>query len=108
MSSKTRNNLTKKDISKTISLKTGLSVSFSNKFIEDTFAFIGDYLLINNKLNIKNFGLFTCALKKQRLGRNPKNKQSHIISERKVVKFKASDILKKKLNKNLIIKDEAN
>ena len=36
--------------------------------------------------------------KKERIGRNPKNKIEFKISSRKIVKFKPSDIIKKKLN----------
>tara|TARA_B110000211_G_C13998071_1_gene517144 strand:+ start:758 stop:892 length:135 start_codon:yes stop_codon:yes gene_type:complete len=38
--------------------------------------------------------------KNKRLGRNPKNNEAHIITERNVVSFSAASNLKNKVNKN--------
>ena len=101
MLNKKRNNITKKNLSKVIAAKTGLSESFSSGFIDEVLLIIQDFLKINDKINVKNFGIFTAVKKKTRIGRNPKDKTSHIISERKVITFKASVAFKKKINNNL-------
>ena len=44
--------------------------------------------------------LFEVLNKKERIGRNPKTKVETKISSRKVVKFKPSSLIKKKLNNN--------
>ena len=65
---------------------------------EDFFDIIFQSLKRNNKVKIANFGTFEIREKKKRLGRNPKTKETKIISERKVILFKASKELKRKIN----------
>ena len=92
------NNLKKIDIINDLSKKTGLSPTHSKKIINDLI----DIILENNKtdqLKIKNIGSFKIIFKKERLGRNPKTKKEHIISERKTVSFISSKFLLKDLNK---------
>jgi len=93
-----RDNLTKKDISKNIYLKSGISSLYANKFLEDTINILISGLKKNNLLKINKFGSFKILSKNRRIGRNPKNNEQHEISERKIVSFKASDFLKKKIN----------
>ena len=60
---------------------------------------------MNKKVKIAKFGTFQVRYKKSRIGRNPKTKEKKIISERKVVLFKPSKELKKKINKNYETKE---
>ena len=53
----------------------------------------------SNKIKIQSFGTFEVIDKKQRVGRNPKTKVEAKIMARKVVKFKPSNTIKKKLNR---------
>jgi len=46
--------------------------------------------LISTDLNISSLGSFKINQKNSRLGRNPKTKEEHIISPRKVISFKKS------------------
>lgn len=50
------------------------------------------------KVKISGFGNFTVRHKNPRIGRNPKNGETITISERNVLSFKASQVLKSKLN----------
>ena len=45
-------------------------------------------------------GTFDVIIKKARIGRNPKTKEVAEISQRKIIKFKPSLILKNKINRN--------
>ena len=54
----------------------------------------------NKKVKIAKFGTFTLRNKKQRIGRNPKTKETKIITERNVILFKPSKYLKKYINTN--------
>ena len=89
-------NFTKKDISKKIELKTGLSNLYINEIIDDFIDIIKNTTK-QEKLNIKNFGVFKIIKKKERLGRNPKNKKIYKIKARKSLSF----IPSKELNKNM-------
>ena len=90
-----RLNLTKKDISKKINLKSGFSTLYIDKITDDLI----NFLKINikkNKAIIKNFGSFKTINKSERIGRNPKNKKTYKISARKSLIFTPSTFLKKK------------
>jgi len=50
------------------------------------------------KVTIRGFGSFYARNKTKRIGRNPKTGKSAIISARRVPSFKASKLLKNKLN----------
>jgi integration host factor subunit alpha len=91
-------NFKKKDIIKNISLKTGISFLYSAQIVDNVISILITNLKLNKKIKIKNFGIFDLLKKNQRIGRNPKNKNKYEISERIVITFKASDVLKKKIN----------
>ena len=84
-----RNKLTKINIAKSLSIKSGFSMNLSKKLIDDLI----DIIILNIKsgnFNLKNIGSFKLIFKKQRIGRNPKTKEKFIISSRKSISFKCS------------------
>ena len=92
-----RSQLTKKDISKKISSTVGFSKSYSIDII-DNFIEILIMSIKKNETNIKNFGIFKIIKKKERIGRNPKNKENFVINARNSVSFIMSKTLKKNMN----------
>ena len=90
-------NLKKKDISLEISEKLGFSVLYSSKIVEDLIDSF-KIQIINGNLYLKNLGSFTLKEKKERIGRNPKSKETFIIKKRKVIIFKPSKNLLKLIN----------
>ena len=88
-------NLTKKDISKKVSQKTGLSTQYCEEIINDLLIILKNTIK-SDKLNIKNFGSFKLRNKPERIGRNPKNKIESIISARKSISFTKSKNFKLK------------
>ena len=96
-----RINLTKKDIINSIYMQIGFSKKISENLLDDILNILSENLIKNNKIKISNFGTFTVRIKKKRIGRNPKTKQSKIISNRKVVLFKPSKQFKNFLNTDL-------
>jgi integration host factor subunit alpha len=97
----TRDNTTKKIIADSVRQKIGLPTSYSTKILDDMISILLSNIIIKEKIKIKHFGTFFLKKKKKRIGRNPQNKISHVISERNVVTFKISDLLKKKINYNV-------
>ena len=93
-----RINLTKQEIVNSIYMQIGYSKKISENLLEDFFEIILLNLKKNKKVKIAKFGTFELRFKKKRIGRNPKTKESAIISERKVVLFKPSKELKNKIN----------
>jgi len=93
-----KNKITKKDLIKSINIKTGFSYNFSKKIIND---FI-DIILKNikeGKVILKGIGTFQTIHKKERVGRNPKTKETFIITARKSISFKPSQKILDNLNK---------
>ena len=90
-------NLKKKDISLEISEKLGFSVLYSSKIVEDLIDSF-KIQIINGNLYLKNLGNFTLKEKKERIGRNPRSKETFIIKKRKVIIFKPSKNLLKLIN----------
>ena len=95
-----RINLTKKDLIISIYLQIGYSKKISENLLEDFFDIIFNTLKKNKKVKISKFGTFIIRQKNSRIGRNPKTKENKIISKRKVILFRPSKELKKKINLN--------
>ena len=93
-----RINLTKKDLVNSIYLQIGYSKKIAENLLEDFFEVIFESLKNNKKVKISNFGTFIVREKNSRLGRNPKTKESKLISKRNVILFRPSKELKKKIN----------
>ncbi len=86
-------NLTKIDIIKDLSNKTGFSKNYSKKIVDS----LVKYLILNIKsgsFSLKNVGKFNIIYKKQRIGRNPKTKKEFIISARNSISFTPSKNIK--------------
>ena len=95
-----RSNLTKKDIINSIYMQIGFSKKISEHILEDILQLILDSIIAKKKVKIAKFGTFTLRKKKARIGRNPKTKETVLISERNVIIFKASKDLKLYINNN--------
>ena len=83
----------KKDIAKNISVKTGYSINYSRKLVNDVVECIIKNIKYN-ELNFKNFGVLKTISKPLRIGRNPKTKKEYIIYPKKTLKFVPSKNLK--------------
>ena len=81
-------------------MQIGFSKNISETLLEDIFELILNNLIEHKKIKIAKFGTFELRKKKQRIGRNPKTKESKIISARNVILFKPSKEFKKFINKH--------
>tara|TARA_B100001093_G_scaffold31840_1_gene27550 strand:- start:3152 stop:3451 length:300 start_codon:yes stop_codon:yes gene_type:complete len=93
-----RINLTKKDLVNLVYMQLGFSKQISENLIEDFLSTIIENIRSEKKLKLSRFGTFTIRQKKSRVGRNPKTKESKIISSRDVVLFKPSKEFKEFIN----------
>tara|TARA_A100000164_G_scaffold36114_1_gene27694 strand:- start:1463 stop:1762 length:300 start_codon:yes stop_codon:yes gene_type:complete len=93
-----RINLTKKDLVNLVYMQLGFSKQISENLIDDFLATILDNIKSQKKLKLSKFGTFTIRQKKSRIGRNPKTKETKIISSRDVVLFKPSKEFKEFIN----------
>ena len=88
--------ITKKVLAQNISQKLGLSQKDSLFFVNSFFKVLTDNR--NTIININKFGTFSYKKTPERIGRNPKTGQEVPITARSVVTFRASNVLKSKVN----------
>ncbi len=93
-----RINLTKKDLVNLVYMQLGFSKQISENLIEDFLLTIVDNIKNEKKLKLSKFGTFSIREKKSRIGRNPKTKETKVISSRDVVLFKPSKEFKEFVN----------
>ena len=93
-----RINLTKKDLVNLDYMQLGFSKQISENLIEDFLDTIVTNIKNEKKLKLSKFGTFSIRQKKSRIGRNPKTKETKVISSREVVLFKPSKEFKEFIN----------
>jgi len=89
--------LKKSDIVKNISNKISISDALARNIVG---CFIDSIKTNSNICEVKvaNFGTFSYKLTPQRIGRNPKTGEEHIIAERLKLNFTVSNKVKEQLN----------
>ena len=95
-----RKNIKRKDLIANVYFNIGFSKTISENIVYDIFNLFINNIISNNILKISNFGNFIKKNKKQRIGRNPKTKEVKVISSRNIIIFKASNLLKRRINQN--------
>ena len=93
-----RINLSKKDLVNLVYMQLGFSKQISENLIEDFLSTIVSNIKNEKKLKLSKFGTFSIRQKKSRIGRNPKTKETKVISSRNVVLFKPSKEFKEFVN----------
>jgi integration host factor subunit alpha len=90
--------MTKADIVESIYQKVGFSKKESSEIVELVFDMIKQTLEEGEKVKISGFGNFVVRAKNSRKGRNPQTGDEIKLGARKVLTFKASQVLKNYLN----------
>ena len=80
--------MTKKEIVKTISDKTGLTQLQIKEIVQLTFDGIVETLLEEGRVELRNFGIFQVKSRKARKARNPRTGRQVEVPEKFVVTFK--------------------
>lgn len=98
MSNTSNDCLTKADLIDSIYDNLPFDKQKATKIVEDWIELIKEGLDRDSKVMISGFGVFEVKEKNARPGRNPQTGDKITLAARKVVKFKASQILRKQLN----------
>jgi integration host factor subunit alpha len=98
MSDKT---ITRADLSDAIYQNVGLSRSESSDLVDSVLDMMADALVEKGALKLSGFGSFNIRQKAERVGRNPKTGEEAVITPRSVVTFKASHVLKDRMNEGV-------
>ena len=88
------NTVTRADLSEAVYQEVGLSRNESANLVESVLSEIADTLTRGETVKISSFGSFSVRQKGQRIGRNPKTCQEVPIRPRRVLVFRASNVLK--------------
>lgn len=89
--------LTRAEIAEAINRRLGLSRSESLAMVESILTHMSDALARGENLKISGFGTFLLRDKAQRVGRNPKTGVEVPITPRRVLTFRASQMLKDRI-----------
>ena len=90
--------VTKGDIVERIHERIGFSKKEATDVVESIFEIIKGRLESGEKVKISGFGNFVVNQKRPRKGRNPQTGEAIVISGRRVLTFKGSQVLKKNMN----------
>ena len=89
---------TRSTLSEAVFKNVGLSRNESANLVDSVFSEILVSLINGDDVKISLFGTFVVRKKKERIGRNPKTGEEVPITARSVVTFRASNVLKSKVN----------
>jgi integration host factor subunit alpha len=89
---------TKASLIEEVFQKVGLTKKTSVNIIETVFEIMKDKLGTGEKITISGFGNFVVREKGPRIGRNPKTGEEMVITPRRVLTFKLSQMLKREMN----------
>ena len=90
--------LTRADLAQAVHLTIGLSRNDSAQLVETMLEDISRTLEAGEQVKLSSFGTFSVNSKRERIGRNPKTGVEARITPRRVLSFRASNMLKKKVN----------
>ena len=90
--------VTRAQLSEAVYQEVGLSRNESADLVESVRDEIADALANGDKVKTSSFGSFAVRSKGERIGRNPKTGEEVPILPRKVLVFRASHVLKSRIN----------
>ncbi|HSK40074.1 MAG TPA: integration host factor subunit alpha [Arenibaculum sp.] len=93
--------VTRAQLSEAVYQEVGLSRNESSDLVETVLDEISDALSRGEMVKISSFGSFAVRSKGKRVGRNPKTGEEVPIEPRRVLVFRASHVLKSRINETM-------
>ena len=93
--------VTRAHLAEAVYQEIGLSRNESAELVETVLQEISDSLTRGESVKISSFGSFSVRQKGPRVGRNPKTGQEVPILPRRVLVFRASNVLKSRINETM-------
>ncbi len=91
--------MTKKDIVRTISEEVGLTQQQTKEIVQKTFDAIIDCLVREQRIELRNFGVFEVKPRAARKARNPRTGQQVDVPSKHVVTFKPGKFMEARVRK---------
>ncbi len=93
--------VTRADLTEAVYQEVGLSHNESAQLVKSVLEEVASTLAQGEAVKLPSFGTFSLHDKTQRMGRNPKTGEEALIPPRRVVLFRASHVLKDRINRSL-------
>jgi integration host factor subunit alpha len=94
--------ITRAHLSEAVYQEVGLSRNESAELVESVLQEMAGTLAAGETVKISSFGSFSVRQKGQRVGRNPKTGEEVPIQPRRVLVFRASNVLKSRINEGQV------
>ena len=94
--------MTRADLCEAVYQKVGLSRTESAELVEHVLDEISACIVGGESVKLSSFGSFIVRKKGERVGRNPKTGDVVPITPRRVLIFRASNIMKERVNSSLV------
>ena len=91
--------VTKKEIVKQISEKLGMTQLKTKEIVQQTFDAIVETLLVEKRIELRNFGVFEVKRRKARKARNPRTGERVDVEPKYVVTFKPGKEMEERVRK---------
>ena len=95
------NTVTRAQLAEAVYQEVGLSRNDSAQLVDVILEEISQALIRDDAVKLSSFGSFQVRSKGERIGRNPKTGEEVPIKPRRVLVFRASHVLKDKINRTL-------
>jgi integration host factor subunit alpha len=102
VSEKGYHTLTRVDLAEAVYRRVGLSRKESAALVQTFLSELADTLAQGETVKLSSFGSFVIRSKSERIGRNPKTGVEVPITQRRVMVFKPSNVLKARINGRLV------
>ena len=90
--------VTRTELAEAAYINGGVTRNDARSLVDQCLEMISDALVAGDKVVISGFGSFNVRQKSDRIGRNPREpRETHVITARRVVVFRASPLLKGKV-----------
>jgi integration host factor subunit alpha len=93
--------LTRADLCEAVHQEVGLTRIDCSALVERTLDLIAETLEAGQTVKLSGFGVFQVRSKRARMGRNPKTGEPAPIEPRRVIGFRASHVMKARVDKGL-------
>jgi len=97
----TETTVTRAQLAEAVYSEVGLSRNDSSQLVDEILDEVSQALIKGDIVKLSSFGSFQVRSKAQRVGRNPKTGEEVPILPRRVLVFRASHVLKDKINRAL-------
>ena len=90
--------LTKAQLAELLFEQIGLNKREAKDMVDAFYALIVEHLIAGDDVKLSGFGVFQVREKRARMGRNPKTGEPAAINPRRVISFRASQIMKSRVH----------